>query len=720
MQSLWSRAGQAHRCGCRVCDTAVSALGRRVTTATTRPRKPTFAEAFTACYSTMFASAAVVDAIRKEDRSRDLDRQLEDARRELAEAQLLRAMETDRITGRLDVDQPVLTSDQMEELWASLKEVYTSRPFMKESYKPVTLSVSELLTRLHEDHYHKPDWPTMRKLRQTDYERIELAILAEEVDASLPRREVKTRAQLHADSRTIVHLIRQLLKRAHLSQRSGPPSPSYDEASLMVKRFTQPFTFATIDPEAAQRNRSLLNQQLREIISSPTLGLKEMVGRVCYNLLVAPYLPDMHTYNTLIVTFDKTGHKNLAESLVNSFFYKRRLIPTPSTFVAIVNHYKKSNNAWRFLRTVACITGLDAETGAKVGRRLVEEIEQYQTSKEWRTGKGTTLNGDWVYKNLPLDQPLVEAIIKGLLHFNFFDQAAVFMVSCMKASVSLNTKIVQQVFDECILALDWRAALRLVRGFTDRPNGIPLLILNRGDDVAYLVSRIRVLIDVCGLSPGQRGSKSALASLNISSTKFSQFLEALDQADATSALNMDGSSNNLALFEPDQVASSLRSRLLQIESMFREQKFVEKTTRGIESKLMYPDFSMEFRISMAFHIGESTTKRSLVLNQEYSELLTPRIEQAGIKTRLRECEDFHKSIELSLENNIDLEQNMAESLEKSLEEQVNGGVALGTGEAAMETQPDAGAPIRAEQRKVMTEWFTQTSRGLPLPSAQGE
>lgn len=670
----------------------------------------------------MFASAAVVDAIRKEDQRQDLDSQLEDARRELAELQIIRAMEAKRITANLNADQSELTLDQMTALWESLKEVYTSRPFMKEVNKPVTLSVSELLARLHDDHYHNPDPATMQALRQTDYERIELAIQGEELDTNIKLREPQTREQLHADSRTIVHLVRQLLKRAELNDKSSRPCPSFTEAHKLASRYIQPFTFTSIDPHQARKSTYLLNRQLRKIINSPSLGLKEKVGRVGYNILVSAYPPDTHTYNTLIVGFDKIGYKSLAESLVNSYFYKRRILPTPSTFVAILNHYKNASNAWEFLRIIACITGIDTETGAKIGRRLRIDIEQLEASHEWARGEGMTLAGDWVSKNVPLDQPLIEAIINGLLNFRMFDQAATFFLSCMNASVSVNTSVIRRLFDECIIALDWRAAVHLVRGFTHGQNIVPSM-LGRGDEKTYLISRLRVLVDICGLSrSGQRVSKSALANLDISSTKFGQFMEALAEADGTSALNTDSSNSTLAQSELDQAASSSRSRLLQIESMLRELKYVERETRGVESKLLYADFSLEFRTSMAFFLGECRIQHSIELNQECADAFSQMKQSKQPKKRRRrgkrrkledeevkECERFRDPMGLGSEGDVDLHK-LDEPLEEQADEEE---LALGSSEPATASQTNPGTPMPVEQRRVWAGWFNPTARGLP-------
>ncbi|KAH7153197.1 hypothetical protein EDB81DRAFT_449648 [Dactylonectria macrodidyma] len=696
MQSLWSRAGQAHRGGCRVCDSAIAALGRRVTTAATRPRKPTFAEVFTACYSTMFASAAVVDAIRKEDRRQDLDRQLEDARRELAEAQMMRVMETKRISASLDVEQPELTDHQMEELWASLKDIYTNRPFMKDVLQPIALSESELLARLHEEHYHKPSRALMRSLRRTDYTTLELAIIAEETDPNIERRSPKTEGQLQQDSRTVVKLVSRLCKRVQ-SMDPSLPSPSYDEARTLASMWTQTFTYPSMDPQLAERSRVLLNKQLRDIINSPKLGLKEIVGRVCYNILVAPHPPDMHTYNTLIVAFDKRKYYKLAEDVAHSFFFKRRLLPTPSTFVALANHYRLSNQHWKFLRTIACITGLDTLSGCKLGRRRVKEVDELRAGKEWWIGKGMTRTDGWVYKNLPLDRPLLEALIKGLLHISLFEQAATLFVSCMNANVSLDRKIFKQLLDECILALDWGAAVYLVRGFTNCEDSVSLVTgTGRSSEDAYIVNRLRVMVDICGLTKfGAAVSESALSNLGISSTRFGQFLEALARADGTSELDMNSSNDTLTLPES-------ATKLLQFESIWRELEHVQRAIQGIETKLLYNDFPLEFRISMAWHIVEFATQTSLQLNNECGKAFIRQKPRNRMTKRARWCTRWHWYIvrgeykKSETEGKVDLTEPRSEE---------GGGTetALGTGELGRDDRQGEARQGEAQQGEARQE-----------------
>lgn len=589
---------------------------------------------FTACYSSMFATAAIVDSVRKEDRRMELDRQLDEARRELSDLQgrgPSASLNDDSRTADL-------TIQQMDALWRSLKMIYSNRPFMKEIDKPATISVSELVSNLRSDYYGCPGEASMRGVRQTDYERLERAVLAEETDKSILSRESRNRMQLFNESSSIEHLVQQLLRRAEILDQGSSPSPSFEEARELAESGHANFTFRSIDPGRAKKNTSVLNRRLRSLVDAPELGLKERIGRVCYNLLVSAHPPDMHTYNTLIVAFDKAGHHAFADALVHSFFHERLLRPTPSTFVAILNHYKATNNHGKFLRALACLTGADSQTGAKISRRHIQDIENSPVLSKWAADtRMRTRTGDWVWEHVPLNRALVEEVITGLLHFKLFDQAASFFVTCMRSGVALSTRVAKQVLDECIIALDWKAAVRLIRGFTNNNQKWRTTLLT-GDEGAnsYLVSRIYVLLDLCGLNtPEQSVSKACLANLDISGLKLGQFLEALEESRLElPGLEADALESQVAR-DGDLVARS-KSRLLQVESIWKEYVSVRKTTISIESKLLYPQFSTQFRIAMALHIGGAATKLSKQLGQDFVELVPGA--ESGSSTGDREVE----------------------------------------------------------------------------------
>lgn len=139
MQALWSRTGLSHRCACRACEQVLGA-GRRATTKASR-RKATFAEAFTALYSSVLATAAVVDAVRKEDRKVKVDAELEEVRNELSELRAkraLRELQSGIPDQRLQGDEitPSDLSDlQNRALWEQWRQIYDGEGFLKDVFK---------------------------------------------------------------------------------------------------------------------------------------------------------------------------------------------------------------------------------------------------------------------------------------------------------------------------------------------------------------------------------------------------------------------------------------------------------------------------------------------------------------------------------------------------------------------------------------------------------
>jgi hypothetical protein len=165
------------------------------------------------------------------------------------------------------------------------------------------------------------------------------------------------------------------------------------------------------------------------------------------------------------------------------------------------------------------------------------------------------------------------------------------------------------------------------------------MLLGRDQDTAYLISRVHVLLDIAGLR-GSSGevSKSALDNLSISNPGFRRFLSDLAAASSTSQLETQDSTASI-------IKSSGR-RLLQIEALWKEQDLVAKTTRSIESKLLYPDFSQGFRESMASHIGSTAANNVVELNEEIMDLLSrlPRSDRA--EQAITECKIFEDTSHL--------------------------------------------------------------------------
>ncbi|KAI9789961.1 MAG: hypothetical protein M1833_002128 [Piccolia ochrophora] len=83
MQSLWARATQlGPRCRCPLCHSTPTLASRRATTVVSR-RAVTLGEAFTCFYSTILATATIIDGKYKDDRRNEWDRLIKETNKEV-------------------------------------------------------------------------------------------------------------------------------------------------------------------------------------------------------------------------------------------------------------------------------------------------------------------------------------------------------------------------------------------------------------------------------------------------------------------------------------------------------------------------------------------------------------------------------------------------------------------------------------------------------------
>lgn len=626
MKSLLSKAGQAHRCGCRACSTVVSGFGRRVTAAPRR--KATFADIFTACYSSVFASATIIDAVRKEERKQELDRQLEEVRTELAELKVQPHRDDTDVLSSLSW----LPDGQMETLWDSMKEVWLLRPYMKEVHQPATLSISELRARLQREHYNTLNAGQISEARREEdpdfLDFLEKAMIFEETEHSISRRGPRERKHLHWFSKHIEIMIGRLMSERSVwaRHRNRDQSPSFGEAQQLLDQGFPRYKLASVAPDAARESSVSLNHANREVLADEKLPYMERVGRVCYNILVSAYPPDVHSFNALILAFDRVpALRPLNRHVIDGFFYRTYFVPTPTTYPVILRHWRRRDKL-PFLTAIARMVGLDVSVGAKFRRRHIDDVDEDPLLQVWalQTGK-RTWTGDYVYEHAPLNRLMVDEILQGLLSFQMFDAAVSFLGSCVKAGVELTSRIVKQVLDECLYALDWSGGVRLIKLLANDADMWMSMLESRDEaSTAYLIDRVYSILDMVGLDITYRPISSArLASIGITTLELTELADKIMWMNESlpSAMAINPQRGGSSYSESSRRA---RSRLLQLESIEKECVRVRKTTISIESKLVNPqNLPLVFCVSAAQHVAIQALENSRRLLEEALEALRP-------------------------------------------------------------------------------------------------
>ncbi|PHH76787.1 hypothetical protein CDD82_3854 [Ophiocordyceps australis] len=152
--------------------------------------------------------------------------------------------------------------------------------------------------------------------------------------------------------------------------------------------------------------------------------------------------------------------------------------------------------------------GLMEKIGGKWRRRHFEDVEQHPLLVNWAFDTAErTFTGNWFWQHIPLHISAVEQIISGLLDFEHFFLAAILFNTCGQSGIRLNQAIIRRLFDECVDALDFGASLTLIRGLVSSQNdGLELLLTGDDEANSYLVSRLFVLLDLCGLFQQSKGA----------------------------------------------------------------------------------------------------------------------------------------------------------------------------------------------------------------------
>lgn len=676
MQSLWSRATQVQRCGCRSCSTVVSRLGQRATVAPRR--RASFAEVFTACYSSVFASAALIDSMHKEERRLDIDRRIEEARQDLGslkEREVLESVEVISPERQLEL----LTDNQMDGVWQSLKTISTTRPYITDVRDLVQLSPSDPNGKLRGNRYFRRRGRQIPAPMKTKLDLLEKAIMIEEYDESVPGRDAITLEHLHIQSEGVKSLVRRLM---HTAQRQAQLStgwkfgPIFGETSKILKRKWPTYTLRGLAPGAARQETCKLNNALRNILASRRLSKEQKIGRVCYNLLATSHLPDMHTYNTLIVAFDKIGMYSCSRHIIRSFFHDRTLLPTMCTHTAVLHHYQATENHFQFLRTIECLCGVNPTTGALVRRKHIRAVEENRRLLMWSlNSRVCTRVGNFIYEHAPLSKTLVEEVIQGLLAFKLFNEAVHVFIMCLQRMVSLAAGTIKQVLDDCLYSLDWHASSLLWRALSrhEARRLRRLLSCQDVENVAYYVDRLHSLLDLIGINPAvEMLNEEMLSNMDISMDDMAVSLDVLAQTAAELPKGLvESEAGKLSHLETSDKQDS-SSWLLQLESLSKEVAKVRMITKVIECGLLRIALGPEAHTFLTSFIGSSAIKESQSLQDEFSRLaLPPAWQMRDSATEAvegeEEEEDQQQQQQQEAENQVTRPQLVDSALEKGLD-----------------------------------------------------
>ncbi|KAK0747700.1 hypothetical protein B0T21DRAFT_354907 [Apiosordaria backusii] len=529
MTSLWSMAARLQGCHCRACHRTANTIARQspmtrvtplMTSAQTSGRRKVLAsDVFTACYTAIMATAAVLDAGQKDRRRRELDQKIEETKQSLAAL-------AEANGHSLEMGQANEAPEPSRELIAEAAQQLSSPTFPEKTLEPPPKQHRQPGRRRRplprpRPEQEKPPRPpqTLRYVLNTicktrivaPYQKaaklrrpatgfatlsdLSKAMAAEEAMMKPLTPEPETKAARIKTAAMVNSLVDRLIKVAYWKTEKEAPGThpalnSPDSAQTMIgflrsdgyPRYKD--TFLDADGATAQRTR--LNEANMKVISMFNPWRRErFVFKICFNILTCKVSPSIQNYNNLIWWFTNLGEHELAQAVVDSFLNVSRFRPTQATLLCLLYHYRASHDMVGFYTILRRFFGHDSR-GIRIRRRV--RVSHYKRDRNQRIhrlrwaveGDVARIRGYYIQR-VPLSQPTMEAISEGLLDFERTLDAVQLFRACLNESWTPNADLFKRLCEIIVANGDWVSAKALMLGHLAKLNQTTFLLLGSGD-----------------------------------------------------------------------------------------------------------------------------------------------------------------------------------------------------------------------------------------------
>jgi hypothetical protein len=492
-------AARPRGCHWHTCTQTATTVSRLTTKRHPTRRKMSGSDVFTACYTGIMASAAVVDAARKDSRRRELEHKIETTRDKLA---VLMEHTTAPDLAHV-VDESASRADHPLKPEAA---VYVLREFCKMQSSELAPQRRKIRKRQAIMQEFSPALYLTLKTRSCD--RTAGLDQCEELMAQEPYAEEREDYHTSLPPSTVPmidSLVDTLLQLAYeptmINGTEWTPSlMSPDSAWNAIKMLRSEgyprYNPAALDPEATARARARLDEVNMRIMADWVPPLRDkLVGKICFNLLVSTVPPGIENYDTLLLGFTRLGEHKLAEAVAESFLGNEHFKPSQATLLCLLQHYRLSRDLVGFHGLIRRFLGHDAR-GIGLEQKHIEQVNADARLRAWAEHADVALVGVYLVERPRLDPPHWDAILEGFLDFGLVREAANVFTACLGRQWALEMRSFDQLLHACIVAVDTIAAQTLVHGFLHHLGSTVHAVLSPDALDVRIVKKIRTLLSV--------------------------------------------------------------------------------------------------------------------------------------------------------------------------------------------------------------------------------
>jgi hypothetical protein len=448
------------------------------------------------------ATAAVVDAGRKDRRRRDLDHQIAEAKSSLAN--VLEQSNARDLAKVVASAYPEAPSGRPLEILDFLDDLFKLEPdFLRDlAQKRQDKLTAVQRTRKMLGLRWNPELP---KTRRSTLARCEAVFSAEEKELGFPAREAKAEIHMEKLSGMIAGLVDRLMEEAWLvSEKEAPGSHpamnSPDSANTMIRMLRSDgypsYVHPDVDPASTVEQRARLNDVNIKILGDWARPMRERcVAKICYNMLVCGVSPGIQNYNLLILAFTLLGEHHLAQAVVDSFLFKSHMKPTEATYLCLLHHYRLKGDVVGFHGLIRRMFGNDPR-GIGLMRRHSGYVALRSELHEWAASSNVALVKGYYVQRAPFTQDIAEALLEGLVDFGMLRESAKLFAVCLQEKWAISRDLLWRLFHSCLTLVDTGTIKLIIRGLLDNIDEASAMILGPEPVSPGLVRQLHHIVNV--------------------------------------------------------------------------------------------------------------------------------------------------------------------------------------------------------------------------------
>jgi hypothetical protein len=496
MQVLWSRASQTRSsCRCSACLHAASAVARRTTTAASR-RRLKIGDLFTACYSTILGTAAFADAKAKEERRKQWDQAIADAK----------AGSPVDLPERIERTIP---GESQEYGLPSVVRMISYAPkleMLSAQYDDLQVTLDQHLKQSLET---TPGMPSLSALPELEGD------CEDEVDPDFPPREPITRLHVDRIEAMVSKLVTRLLARSRDLSTLVEPSVSKTDIPQQLKEIstrlqslrgidTRLPSYTFHSPRQALQERRRLDNTLEALFKQTapdSSNIEIILAKICYNLLVSSSPPSIHTYDILIRSLTRLRLHDLAQVVVDSFLFDSKFMPTSATVQLLLKHYSLQKDAAGFRDVVNRMRAVDGDL--RIKKRTIDSLHK-PTVQKWALTRKVLHKNGYLREKVTRDPDIFDCLINGFLELDRLRSAVRYLQAALREGMQLSSRTLCRIALACTKGLDCEAGLLVLRALLGQWEGDSISTIVYSGPARLAMHR---LFSLCGIDTSPESTR---------------------------------------------------------------------------------------------------------------------------------------------------------------------------------------------------------------------